>query len=305
MRPLIAIVGPTAVGKSGLAMEIANSFDGEIVSADSRQIYRHMNIGTAKASPSDRAAVPHHLVDVANPDDSYSLALFLEQSSDAIKAIHKRAKLPVLAGGSGQYVWGLLEGWQVPKVPPDSSIRERLEERARVEGPEALYRELVSLDEHAAQRIDPRNPRRIIRALEVAHSSTPASDTPRKTPPDYETLIIGLTIERKALYRRIDERVDIMIASGWVDEVRRILDMGYGPELPSMSSFGYGELVQHLRGEISIDEAIQRIKFKTHRFARQQYNWFRLNDERIKWFDASHGHDAVIDFVRDWLAFHS
>jgi tRNA dimethylallyltransferase len=286
-------------------MEIANSFDGEIVSADSRQIYRHMNIGTAKASPSDRAAVPHHLVDVANPDDSYSLALFLEQSSDAIKAIHKRAKLPVLAGGSGQYVWGLLEGWQVPKVPPDSSIRERLEERARVEGPEALYRELVSLDEHAAQRIDPRNPRRIIRALEVAHSSTPASDAPRKTPPDYETLIIGLTIERKALYRRIDERVDIMIASGWVDEVRRILDMGYGPELPSMSSFGYGELVQHLRGEISIDEAIQRIKFKTHRFARQQYNWFRLNDERIKWFDASHGHDAVIDFVRDWLAFHS
>ena len=297
---MLAIVGPTAAGKSALAMRLATSVPTEIVNADSRQVYRHMDIGTAKPSPEEREAVPHHLIDIVGPDQEYSLALFLQRATDAIRDIHKRGVLPVLVGGTGQYVWALLEGWRVPRVPPDPGLRLSLEERARSSGPEALYTELTKKNPEAAARIDARNVRRVIRALEVWYAAPDARpETAQK--PTYETRVIGLTMERSALYRRIDKRVDAMIAAGWVDEVRSLLERGYGPELPSMSSVGYGELVRHLNGELSLDEAVERIKGRTHRFARHQYAWFRPGDERIRWFNAETGLDDAEQEVGRWL----
>jgi tRNA dimethylallyltransferase len=301
-KPLLAIVGPTAVGKSALALRIAQRFEGEIVSADSRQVYRYMDIGTATPSAEDRSLVAHHLIDVVDPDGPYGLAQFLSQARAAVRDIHADGKLPILVGGTGQYVWALLEGWQVPEVRPDLGLRGRLEERAGSGGAEALHRELAELDPDAARRIDARNVRRVVRALEVRLSGVDGSSgVPRKRPPPYKTLVLGLTLEREALYRRADDRVDGMIEAGWPDETRRLLGMGYGPELPSMSGLGYGELVEHVAGSLALDEAVQRTKYRTHRLVRQQYAWFRHQDERISWFDAAAGGDAPCAAVREWL----
>ncbi len=286
--PLLAIVGPTAVGKSTLALRLAGVLGGEIVNADSRQVYRFMDIGTAKPSPQERAVVPHHLVDIITPDQEFSLALFLRLAGEAIQDIASRGKLPVLVGGTGQYVWGLLEGWQVPEVPPDPELRRALEARARAGGAAALYEELARLDPQAASRIDPRNVRRVVRALEVLHASPDRLPSPpRKAAPPYRAVVLGLTLERGELYRRIDQRVDDMVARGWVAEVERLLAMGYSPALPAMSGIGYKELVQHLRGELSLEEAVRRTKHRTHRFVRHQYAWFRLDDPRVRWHQAT------------------
>ena len=297
---LLGIVGPTAAGKSALAMRLATSVPAEIVNADSRQVYRHMDIGTAKPSLEEREAVRHHLIDIVGPDQEYSLALFLQRATDAIRDIRKRGVLPILVGGTGQYVWALLEGWRVPRVPPDPGLRLSLEERARISGPEALYAELTEKNPEAAARIDARNVRRVIRALEVWHAAPDARpETARK--PLFDARVIGLTMERSALYRRIDERVDSMIEAGWVDEVLSLLDRGYGPDLPSMSSVGYDELVLHLNDELSLEEAVERIKGRTHRFARHQYAWFRPGDDRIRWFDTKTDLDAAEQEVGRWL----
>lgn len=301
-EPLLTIVGPTAAGKSDLAMALAKRYGGEIVSADSRQVYRYMDVGTAKPSERDRSTVPHHLIDVVDPDEEYSLAHFLRQAADAIRDIRRRAKLPLLVGGTGQYLRALLEGWRVPEVPPNPDLRQGLERRARADGHTALHRELAGLDPVAAGRIDSRNVRRVIRALELVYSSPDGEVGPlRKTPPSYRTKVLGLTRERAALYRRIDDRVDAMMESGWVGEVRGLLDRGYDRELPSLTSLGYGELVRHLDGDLSLDSAVAQIKHRTHRFARHQYAWFRPGDERIHWFDARAGwHDPVAAVAR-WL----
>ncbi len=293
--PLLVIIGPTATGKSALAIRLAAQCDGEIVSADSRQVYRYMDIGTAKPSVEDRSTVPHHLIDIIDPDEEHNLVLFQRQARAAIEEIHQRSRLPILVGGTGQYVWGLLEGWQVPEVPPNRDFRRELEGRSRTEGAGALYRELANLDPEAAARIHPSNTRRVIRALEVLDSyDDPAVPLPRTSPPPYRTTVVGLTLERPTLHERIDQRVDSMIDDGWVGEVRRLIEMGYGPELPSLSSLGYHELMLHISSELPLDSAIHEIKRKTHRFARRQYAWFRTSDQRIAWFEASPaGFDAV------------
>ena len=299
---LLVIVGPTAVGKSAMAMAMAERFGGEIVSADSRQVYRHMDIGTGKPSLQDRSAVPHHLVDVIDPDEEYSLALFLRQATDAIKETQRGSKLPILVGGTGQYVWAILEGWKVPEVPPDPELRGRLQRRADREGYAELHAELSRLDPASAARIDARNVRRVIRALEV-HSTSPAGqrEQPRKEPPPFRAKLVGLALDRCGLYQRIDRRVDGMMDSGWIDEVRALLEMGYSPELPSLSSLGYRELVQHLGAELPLDEAEQHIKRRTRRFARQQQAWFRPADERIEWFDAESELRGAEESVAKWL----
>ena len=286
MNKLIAIIGPTGIGKTKLAIQLASRFDGEIINADSRQIYRHMDIGTAKPIGEELAAVPHHLVDIIEPDKEFSLAEYQQLTDKTIHDIQARGKIPFLVGGSGLYVWAVLEGWIVPKVAPDVYFRKELEKRAELGQGDDLYRELKQIDPSAAEKIDPHNIRRVIRALEVnKFADSTFSHLQKKQPPPFQTLIIGLTAERKELYPRADERVDNMLKQGFVDEVSKLLKMGYNLTLPSMSSIGYREIGQYLSGGMTLEEAVYKINTGTHRFIRHQYAWFRLKDERIKWFD--------------------
>jgi tRNA dimethylallyltransferase len=285
---VIAIVGPTAVGKSELALHLAQYFPLEIISADSRQVYRCMDIGTNKPSPAERASVPHHVIDVVEPDEDFSLAMYHQLAIEALKAIQQKGKLPLLVGGSGLYVWSLVEGWKIPQVPPNQKLRRQLEARAEQEDSQSLYRELQDIDPMAAAKINPSNIRRIIRALEIYHATgQPPSQLQRKEAPGFSILVIGLTRERSELYRKIDWRVDKMIQRGLVEEVEQLLKKGYSPSLPSMSGIGYKQIGQFLRGEMTLPEAIDKIKYETHRLARHQYAWFRLSDSRIRWFDVS------------------
>lgn len=286
MKGVIAIVGPTGVGKSRLAIRLARQFGGEIVNADSRQVYRHMDIGTAKPTPEEQSQVRHHLIDIVNPDEDFSLAQYQSLAYQSITDINQRDRLAFLVGGSGQYVWAVVEGWRIPPIPPDPEFRRGLTERARTGDGGKLYEELLRLDPVAASRIDRRNVRRVIRALEVSrHGAAPLSRVQYKEPPTFRVVIVGLTLDRVELYRRIDARVDEMIKRGLIDEVRNLVDMGYGLDLPAMSGIGYRQIGQHLQGELKLGDAIQQIKHETRRFVRHQYNWFRLNDQRIHWFD--------------------
>jgi tRNA dimethylallyltransferase len=283
MNRLVAIVGPTGVGKTWLSLKLAQRFNGEIVNADSRQVYLQMDIGTAKPTKEELALVPHHLIDIINPDEDFSLAQYQKLAYDAIDSVRSRGKLPFLVGGTGQYVWAVLEGWVIPQVPPDSEFRHSLEQRAEAGEAAELYAELRDIDQAAAGKIDPRNVRRVIRALEVSRQK-PFSQTARKVPPPFEPLIIGLTLERKELYHRVDARVDEMMARGFIEEVRRLLEMGYSLSLPAMSSIGYREIGQYLEGKMTLEEAVLKIKTGTHRFIRHQYAWFRLEDKKMRWW---------------------
>ena len=298
MARLVAIVGPTGVGKSRLAIRLAQTFGGEIVNADSRQVYRHMDIGTAKPSRQELSLIPHYLIDIIDPDGGFSLNQYQHLAYKAIDDIQQRNRLPLLVGGSGLYVWSVLEGWQVPEVPPDAQLRQSMESKAAELGREALYEDLVKVDPVAAKNIDPRNVRRVIRALEVhKHTGTPYSQLQQRQAPPYEILILGLTTERTELYRRIDSRVNRMVEHDLVNEVQKLMDMGYDLSLPSMSGIGYRQIGMFLKGELTLDTAIQQIKTETHRFVRHQYSWFRLKDDRIRWFDIQYQIEPEITAV--------
>ena len=300
--PLLVIVGPTAVGKSDLALDLAHRFGGEIINADSRQVYRGMELGTAAPSPSAMAAVPHHLYGIASLDEGFSLARYLPLATQAIADVSGRGRLPIVVGGTGQYVNALVQGWQAPRVPPDPALRERIEALIAQEGVEAAAQELRALDPGAAARVDLRNPRRVVRALEVAAALGPGAHG-GQLPPPYRSLVLGLTTStREELYERIDGRVDAMLSGGWLDEVRALLDAGYSPELPSLSSMGYRELAQHLAGELPLEEAARRIQLAHHRLARQQYTWFKPTDARIRWLVAGDGVEAqAVGVVAEWV----
>ena len=286
MKCLVAVIGPTAVGKSQLALHLAQDFDGEIVNADSRQVYRYMDIGTAKPSHAELSLVRHHLIDIINPDESFSLAIYLKLALEAIENIQQRRKLPLLVGGSGLYVWSLIEGWQIPPVAPDTEFRHSLEMKAKKEGGYALYQELQKVDPAAATKIMPTNLRRIIRALEIYQvTGQPVSQLWQKKPPSYPVLIIGLTMQRDNLYRRIDARVDEMIKQGLIEEVKDLMAKDYNPDLPSMSGIGYKQIGMFVQEKLDLTTAIQQLKTGTHRFARHQYAWFQLNDARIHWLN--------------------
>jgi tRNA dimethylallyltransferase len=303
MNCLVGIVGPTAVGKSKLAIHLASIFSSELGNADSRQVYRYLDIATAKPGPEERALIPHYLIDVVTPDQDFNLALYQEMALHVIGDIQQRHKLPLMVGGSGLYVWSVIEGWKVPPVPPDPRWRLGLEERATREGNLVLYRELENIDPAAAAKIDPSNLRRVIRALEVCRATgAPLSRLWAKEPPGFETLLIGLTTERDDLYRRIDLRVDEMIERGLVDEVRGLIDRGYSLDLPAMSGIGYHQIGLFLQGEMDLATAIQQIKFETHRIARHQYAWFRPGDNRIHWFDIRKGVEQPVErLIEAWL----
>ena len=288
LPPLVVILGPTAVGKTQLALRLAETLGAQIVSADSRQVYRYMDIGTAKPTAEQMRRVKHHLVDVVDPDEAYTLAQYQEMAYCSIDALHARGILPLLVGGTGQYIRAVVEGWTVPRVGPNPELRARLYAKAEREGAAVVHEELQRVDPVAAKRIDPRNVRRVIRALEVeAATGIPISEAQQKRPPPYRVLQIGLTEARARLYERIDLRVDKMMAAGLLSEVRGLVERGYDFSLPSMSGLGYRQIGMYLRGEVGLDEAVQLIKRHTRRFVRQQYNWFRLSDEGIHWQDAT------------------
>lgn len=299
---MIVIVGPTAVGKSKLALKIAQDLGAEIISGDSRQVYRYMDIGTNKPTLAERALVPHHLIDVVNPDEDFSLAVYCQLGVEAIKAIQQKGKLPLLVGGSGLYVWSLVEGWKIPPVPPNRELRRWLEAKAGQEGGHILYQELQSIDPLAAAKIHPRNTRRIIRALEIYYMTGQLpSRSWRKEAPNFPILIIGLTMERGELYSRINCRVDKMIEGGLIEEVKGLLKRGYSLSLPSMSGIGYKQIGQFLQGGMTLPEAIEKIEHETHRLARHQYAWFRLDDRRIHWLDAS-GPFVILSVAKNLIA---
>lgn len=274
--PLVAIVGPTAVGKTAYAIALARELDGEIVSADSRQVYRGMAIGTAQPSPAELAAVPHHLIGFLDPADDFSLGTYQHLAAAVIADITRRGKVPLLVGGTGQYVMAVLEGWQVPEVPPQPAFRAALEAEAAQHGAAVLHDRLAAIDPIAAARIPPTNVRRVVRALEVYEvTGQPISAQQRRTPPPYSITTRWLTRQREQLYQRIDARVDQMMAEGLLDEVQTLVQGGYGWHLSAMSSLGYVQFRPFLAGEASLDACIERLKFDTHAFARRQDTWFR------------------------------
>lgn len=296
--PLIAIIGPTAVGKTAISLRLAREFRGEIVSADSRQVYRWMDIGTAKPNAQERQCVPHHLLDAVNPGETFSLAEYQRLAYAAIAEIHARGNTPFLVGGTGLYVRAVLDGLAIPRVAPNPTRRAELEQVDAA----TLYTRLRELDPIAAERIDPRNKRRVIRAIEVCESAgKPISELQSRAAPNYRILRIGLTMPREQLYERINTRVDQMIEGGFVDEVRGLLARGYTAETPAMSGLGYREIEQYLRGVISLDEAVRLLKRDTRRFVHHQYSWFRLGDTRIHWFDLS---IAKYEEIRDLVMRH-
>jgi tRNA dimethylallyltransferase len=294
-KRLTAVVGATASGKTGLGVELAGRFGGEIIGADSRQVYRYMDIGTAKPTGEERARARHHIVDIVDPDEPFSLGQWLELAQESLNDIWSRDGQPILVGGTGQYVWSLIEGWRVPRVPPQPELRKELSER----DPGDLLAELRRVDPEAESFIDPRNVRRVIRALEVyAETGKPFTYWRTKDAPPFETIVVGLRVPRDELYERIDTRVDAMIERGLIDEVRSLVDRGYSRELPSMSGIGYGEMCGHLEGEAKLEDAVERIKTRTHGLARHQNSWFKPSDERIRWADS---HEDAIRAVDDAL----
>ena len=287
-RRVIAIVGATATGKTALGISLAGQLAGEIVNADSRQVYRGMDIGTAKPTATEQATARHHLLDIVDPDETLTLANYLDAAKAALEDVWARGKQPIVVGGTGQYVWALLEGWRVPRVPPDPELRTRLEQQAAERGAGSLVDELRAVDPLSADRIDPRNVRRVIRAIEVTRATgRPFSEWQQKDPPGYDIAVLGLRMDRPALHARIDGRVEAMMTAGLIEEVRGLRAAGYDCELPAMSGIGYRQICEHLRGERTLEEAVARIKTETHRLARMQHAWFKPADSRIRWLDAA------------------
>lgn len=303
-RPLVVILGPTAVGKSEFAISLAERCGGEIVSADSRLLYRGMDIGTAKPTADERRHVPHHLVDVAEPDETWSLAKFKLAARQAIDSIHARGNLPFLVGGTGQYLQAVIENWVIPRVPPDPLMRQVLEGWSREIGTQGLHHRLSQIDPKAAEKIDYRNLRRTIRALEVIfHTGKRFSEQSQAGPSLYHVFKIGLERPRDELYDRIDARIEAMLDAGFIDEVGCLLEKGYSADLPAFSAIGYRQIAAYLRGEHSLDEAVALIKRQTRVFVRRQANWFKKDDPTIHWYNAETVKAAdAEDRIREWLS---
>ena len=300
---LIAIVGPTAVGKTETGIEISEALDGEIVSADSRLIYRGMDIGTAKPSIEQLSRIPHHVIDIAEPEESWSLAQFKRAADQAIAAVHTRNRLPLLVGGTGQYVSAILEGWLPPPRSPDDSLRSKFEGIAAEQGAPALHAQLEAVDPQSAGTIDPANVRRVARALEVYElTGSPLSEQRRSNPPNYRVLRLGLSIPREKLYRRIDARIDQMLNRGLVAEVQALLNRGIEPDHPPMSAIGYRQIGDYLRGSGTLEEAVAEMRRLTRQFVRRQANWFKVDDPNIDWNEVDPDlANRLVDRIRTWL----
>jgi tRNA dimethylallyltransferase len=291
------------VGKTAAGIRLARQFDGEVVNADSRNLYRGMDIGTAKPMLEERADVPHHLIDVLEPTDEMSLARYQELAYEVIAGIHARGRVPFLVGGTPLYVNAVVEGWRIPRVPPDPDFRAAMEERVAAGELNALIAELAAVDPVAAARSGP-NARRVIRALEIYRATgRPMSELEGKGPPPYRTLELGLTMPRARLHRAVDDRVEEQIATGLVEEVRGLLAAGVPPEAPAMTSLGYRQLLPYLRGEETLEQVKTRIKVDTHRYVRHQETWLRRNRRLVPVDVTAPGwHERTATLVADFLS---
>jgi len=294
--PLLVICGPTATGKTEVGIEVALRVGGEILSADSMQVYRHMDIGTAKPTPQQRARVPYHLVDYVEPDEEYSVARYKEDAERTLARVRAEGKLPVMVGGTGLYIRAVVDQLDIPIAAPDWDLRRQLEEEAERHGADRLHAQLQAVDPAAAERIDARNVRRVVRALEVylttgqPFSSHHALDRRREA--KYNLVAFGLTMERERLHRRIEARCNAMMAAGLLAEVQALVERGFGEGLTAMKGLGYRHLLDHLRGEWDLETAVATFKRDTRRYARRQLTWFRA-DARIQWLDVGGGTSEV------------
>ncbi|MBO4838575.1 MAG: tRNA (adenosine(37)-N6)-dimethylallyltransferase MiaA [Lachnospiraceae bacterium] len=286
---VIVLTGPTAVGKTALSLRLAETLDGEIVGADSMQVYRGMDVGTAKATPEERARVPHHLIDVADPSQDFSVAEYVPLAEAALRDILSRGRLPLICGGTGFYIQALLKGLDFSEER-ESSLRERLRERMEQEGPEALHRELAAVDPAAAAAIHPNNRKRVIRALEYYQETgrriSDLNQAQQTQESPYRVLYLVLDLPREQLYRRIDQRVDQMLAQGLEEEVRSLLAQGVPAGSTAMQALGYKEMREYLEGRCTREEAADRIKLGSRHYAKRQLTWFRREKEAV-WIDKS------------------
>ncbi len=302
-RKVLMIVGPTGVGKTSLALKIADAVKSEIVSTDSRLLYRGMDIGTAKPTLEELRFVKHHLINVADPDDTWSLARFNGAVIESIDLLLATGKIPILVGGTGQYFRSLVEGWEIPEIKPNLELRKVLESWGKEIGPYELHRKLALVDAKSGESIQPQNLRRTVRALEVMLSTGKRfSDLRKKTKPIYDFKVIGLTTSREDLYQIIDKRIDEMFTKGFIKEVEDLAGKGYTKDLPSMSAIGYHEIMQYLAGELTLGEAKIVMKRKTRQFVRRQSNWFNQDNPLIEWFTIPPDPtNDVIASVRSWM----
>ncbi|SDL97400.1 tRNA dimethylallyltransferase [Bacillus sp. OK048] len=291
-QKLLVIIGPTAVGKTKLSIELAKQYNGEIISGDSMQIYRGMDIGTAKIKIEEMEGIPHHLIDIKEPEESFSVAEFQQLVRAKIAEITSKGKLPIIVGGTGLYIQSVIYDYQFSDAPADEKLRLQLEERAMEIGYEALHDELTKIDPESARQIHPNNVRRVIRALEIYHCTGKImSEHQNNQQPDllYETALIGLTMEREKLYERINTRVELMVSAGLLEEVSQLHKQGIR-DCQSIQAIGYKEIYDYLDGKVSLSEAVENLKQNSRRYAKRQLTWFR-NKMGVEWFDLSNALD--------------
>jgi tRNA dimethylallyltransferase len=305
---LIAVVGPTATGKTSLGIDLALQLDGEVVNADSRLFYYGMDVATAKPTQSETKGIPHHLIDFLSPSEQYSLAEYLKKARLVITEILDRGKVPILVGGSGQYVWAIIEGWEVPEIQPDPSLRSHLEIKLAQHGIGPLAEQLAAISPITAETTDLRNPRRVIRAIERVQSESinPSFSEGRSSDTPFDHYIVGLMIDRTDLHARVLERLDSMDKNGWKQEVELLLQAGYSTKDRALSAIGYPQMISHLNGEYDFSESIRLTAVATNRLIRHQNNWFKQNDTRVNWFDMTSDPkrhtQSIISAATEWLS---
>lgn len=281
-KPIVVLLGPTASGKTGLSIKIAKQINGEVISTDSRQIYKEMEIGTAAITQQEMDGVPHHMLGVVSPDETLTLAQYTEMALQKIEEIYERGHVPMLVGGTGLYISSIIEGYKLEKIPPNPELRKELENLAAKKGNEAVYQKLKEIDPDAANSIHPNNLRYVIRAIEInQHTGQNKQDKKAQKSP-FDTFLIAIDWPREELYERINKRVDIQVENGLIDEVKALLDKGYDENLPSMSSLGVKEIIPYIKGEMLLEDCLDVLRQGTRRYAKRQMTWFRKYDN-VHW----------------------
>lgn len=302
---LVVLIGPTAVGKTASSIYLAKKFNGEIISGDSMQIYKSMDIGTAKITEEEREGIPHHLIDIREPEENFSAAEFQELVRKKISEIHSRGKLPMIVGGTGLYIQSVIYDYQFTETPGDEEYRRKLEKEAEDYGNQEVHQRLQTVDPKAAGSIHPNNIRRVIRALEIHHCTGKTMSEYQESQNNellYDVALVGLTMDRELLYSRIDSRVEIMLEQGLIQEVKALFDKGL-KDVQSIQAIGYKEIYEFLEGKVTLDDAVENLKQNSRRYAKRQLTWFR-NKMDVEWFDMSSTREKnkKIEEISDFVA---